>query len=115
QLARGCSRSSTAVPRKSSRKNTLPTGSASGFIFGRYIAHFSQKSMLCGTAKRIFQRQTAKSRMSVNSEDRGRNGPNQSPVPGFGEKCCSFPATPSHSFASAGGSLFTVMLGQVLA
>src|SRR5262249_38270557 len=42
---------STAIPRKASRKNTLPTGSASGFMFARYISHFPQKSTLCGTAK----------------------------------------------------------------
>src|SRR6266545_4247656 len=80
-----------------------------------YIPHLPQKSMLCGTAKRIFQRQTTKSRVAVNTEDRCQNGSNQSPVPGFGEKCCSLPSTPSHSLASAGASRFTVILGQLLA
>src|SRR5207247_8461514 len=103
-----------AIPRKSSRKNTLPSGS-SGFMFGRYISHFPQKSMLCGSAKRLFQRQTVKSRISVNTEDRRQNRPDQSPVPGFEEKYCSFPSTPSHSLASAGASFLTVILGQVLA
>src|SRR5262249_58706963 len=61
QLARGCSRSSTAVPRDSSRKNTLPTGSALGFVFDRYISHLPQKSMLFGTAKMTFRCPTAAS------------------------------------------------------
>src|SRR3984893_15647152 len=71
--------------------------------------------MPCGTAKPIFNRQTPKSGILVNTEGRCPSGPDQSPVPGFGEKCCSLPVTPSHSLASAGGSLLTVILGQVLA
>ena len=43
------------------------------------------------------------------------NNCTQSPVPGFGEKYCSLSGFPSHSFESAGGSLLTVILGQVLA
>src|SRR5262245_20033725 len=40
----------------------------------------------------------------------------QSPLPGSDEKCFSnFPGTSSHSLASAGGSFFTVIFGQVLA
>src|SRR6185503_6770369 len=44
------------------------------------------------------------------------NGQSQSPSPGASEKYFSnLPSTPSHSLASAGGSRFSVILGQAAA
>src|SRR6266700_4253119 len=40
--------------------------------------------------------------------------PNQSPVPGLGEKYCSLPGTPSQALESAGGVFLVVIFGQVL-
>src|SRR5262249_40502732 len=39
----------------------------------------------------------------------------QSPEPGFGEKYRSLSAFPSHSFQSGGGTLLTVIFGQIFA
>src|ERR1700694_145432 len=47
-------------------------------VWQPYISHLPRKSMLCGTAKPIFNRQTAKSRISVNTEGHCPHGPDQS-------------------------------------
>src|SRR5262249_44817841 len=116
QLARGCSRSLYGDSSKSVPKKYAPHRERLGLhVCPLYITFPAKINALrhCKMNFSAFDLPILAYRLT--RPDQAETAENQSPVPGFEEKYCSFPDTPSHCLASAGGSFFTVMLGQVLA